>query len=152
MTVACLGLTTPSERSKLIQFRLRSSESFNPRPTSSSCNFRGRSLATSPNAWSCAQAKSRAPAATNQPGGQIAQNRSRPPRKNILIFRNRKSVYVKTVPPDERGGSRSSRTCGGMRWTRWRRMTSAVVADGEAVWSRHPDAGVKFAGSKTFRG
>ena len=58
----------------------------------------------------------------------------------------------KTVSPDERGGSRSSRTCGGMRWTRWRRMTSAVVADGEAVWSWHPDAGVKFAGSKTSRG
>src|SRR5258706_10625261 len=51
MTVACLGFTTPSERSKSIQFRRRSSESFNPRPTSSSCNFRGRSLATSPTRW-----------------------------------------------------------------------------------------------------
>ena len=39
------------------------------------------------------------------------------------------------VSPDERGGSRSSRTRGGMRWTRWRRMTNAAVADGEAVWS-----------------
>src|SRR6266516_2306030 len=39
------------------------------------------------------------------------------------------------VSPDERGGSRSSRTCGGMRWTRWRRKTNAVVAYGEVVWS-----------------
>ena len=48
------------------------------------------------------------------------------------------------VSPDERGGSRSSRTRGGMRWTRKLRLTSATDADGEDVWSRHPDAGVKF--------
>jgi hypothetical protein len=30
------------------------------------------------------------------------------------------------VSSDERGGSRSSRTCGGMRWTRRRRMTRAA--------------------------
>jgi hypothetical protein len=30
-------------------------------------------------------------------------------------------------------------------------MTNAVAADGEAVWSWRPDAGVKFAGSKTSR-
>src|ERR1700731_1434987 len=35
-----------------------------------------------------------------------------------------------------------------MRWTRRRRMTNAVVADGEAVWSWRPDAGVKFLRSK----
>jgi hypothetical protein len=39
------------------------------------------------------------------------------------------------VSPDERGGSRSSRTCGGMRWTRELRLTSVTRADGEAVWS-----------------
>jgi hypothetical protein len=39
------------------------------------------------------------------------------------------------VSPDERGGSRSSRTCGGMRWTRKLRLTSVTRADGEAVWS-----------------
>jgi hypothetical protein len=33
----------------------------------------------------------------------------------------------------------------GMQWTRWRRKTSGVVADGEAVWSWRPDAGVKSA-------
>jgi hypothetical protein len=35
-----------------------------------------------------------------------------------------------------------------MRWTRRRQMTNAVVADGEAVWSWRPDAGVKFSGSR----
>jgi hypothetical protein len=54
------------------------------------------------------------------------------------------------VSPDERGGSRSSRTRGGMRWTRSLRQTSASVADGEAVWSWRPDAGVKFAGNQNF--
>jgi hypothetical protein len=58
----------------------------------------------------------------------------------------------KGIPPGERGVSRSSRTRAGMRWTRRRRMTSAGVADGKAVWSWHPDAGVKFAESKTSRG
>src|SRR6266852_2554996 len=33
-----------------------------------------------------------------------------------------------------RGGSRSSRTCGGMRWTRELRLTSVTRADGEVVW------------------
>src|SRR5271169_4038122 len=32
-----------------------------------------------------------------------------------------------------------------MRWTRWRRKTSGVKADGEVVWSWRPDAGVKSA-------
>ena len=82
-----------------------------------------------------------APGATKQPGGQISAY----PVGQI-------SALAPRVSPDERGGSRSSRTRGGMRWTRWRRMTNAVVADGEAVWSWHPDAGVKFAGSKTSRG
>ena len=36
-----------------------------------------------------------------------------------------------------------------MRWTRMCRLTSGAGADGEAVWSRRPDAGVKScAGSK----
>ena len=36
----------------------------------------------------------------------------------------------------------------GMRWTRKVRRTSAPEADGEDVWARHPDAGVKFAAKK----
>jgi hypothetical protein len=35
---------------------------------------------------------------------------------------------------------------GGMRWTRMRCKTGSVGADGEVVWSRHPDAGVRSAG------
>jgi hypothetical protein len=37
--------------------------------------------------------------------------------KNILIFRRPKSVYNPAVPSHRGGGSRSSRTRGGMRWT-----------------------------------
>ena len=39
-----------------------------------------------------------------------------------------------------------------MRWTRKLRLTSATDADGEDVWSRHPDAGVKFPGKQNFFG
>ncbi len=51
------------------------------------------------------------------------------------------------VSPDERGGSRSSRTRGGMRWTQMLRLTSVADAYGESVWFRRPDAGVKLVGS-----
>jgi hypothetical protein len=33
----------------------------------------------------------------------------------------------------------------GMQWTRWCRKASDASADGKIVWSRHPDAGVKFS-------
>ena len=85
------------------------------------------------------------------PTGKSVRSRQVSSDHNILIFRNRKSVYIAPVSPDERGGSRSSRTCGGMRWTRKWRLTSAIRADGKDVWARHPDAGVKFARSKTSR-
>jgi hypothetical protein len=32
-----------------------------------------------------------------------------------------------------------------MRWTRMALLTRALEADGEVVWFRHPQAGVKFA-------
>ena len=32
-----------------------------------------------------------------------------------------------------------------MRWTRMALLTRAPEADGKDVWSRHPQAGVKFA-------
>ena len=51
-----------------------------------------------------------------------------------------------------RGGSRSSRTCGGMRWTRRLRLTSVADADGEVVWFWRPDAGVKFVRSTLLTG
>ena len=98
-----------------------------------------------------------------QPG--LRQNN--PPGKSLLIFgisvkpKNQKysashaaqiTGMTPRVSPDERGVSRTSRTRGGMRWTRRLRQTNAGGADGEAVWSWRPDAGVKFARSKTFAG
>ena len=69
------------------------------------------------------------------PTGKSPKSPSSPLGKNILIFRSRKPVYIPPVSPDERGGSRSSRTRGGMRWTRKLRLTSATRADGEIVWA-----------------
>jgi len=46
-------------------------------------------------------------------------------------------------PVSQRGGSRSSRTRGGMRWTRMALLTRALEAYGEVVWSWHRGAGVK---------
>jgi hypothetical protein len=51
-----------------------------------------------------------------------------------------------------RGVSRSSRTRDGMRWTLAARLTKALIADGEVVWSWRLDAGVKFLRSKLLRG
>src|SRR5665647_157586 len=70
---------------------------------------------------------------------------SSPFRKNILIFRRPKSVLYHHRPVPQRGDTRSSRPRDGMRWTRMVLKTSALEADGEVVWSRRPDAGVKFA-------
>jgi hypothetical protein len=50
--------------------------------------------------------------------------------------------------PRQEGRSRSSRPCGGMRWTLMPRLTSVATAYGEIVWVRRPDAGVKFKGSQ----
>src|SRR6202011_853907 len=38
-----------------------------------------------------------------------------------------------------------------MRWTGQRDLTKRADADGKAVWSWRPDAGVKFLGSKLLR-
>jgi hypothetical protein len=38
-----------------------------------------------------------------------------------------------------------------MRWTLTVLKTRALDADGEVVWSRRPDAGVKFLRSKLLR-
>jgi len=40
----------------------------------------------------------------------------------------------------------------GMRWTPWRCLTSGIEADGEVVWSRYPDADIKFATMSKHRG
>ena len=70
---------------------------------------------------------------------------SSPSCKNILIFRNRDSVYIPAVPPQMRGVSRSSRTLVRDAMDAMCHETSDAVADGEIVWSWRPDAGVKFA-------
>src|SRR6267154_2291419 len=56
-------------------------------------------------------------------------------RKIFLFFRNANQANNGLVSPEKRGGSRSSRTRGGMRWTRIVQKTSARDADGEVVWS-----------------
>jgi hypothetical protein len=94
------------------------------------------------------QAKSSHLAATKQRDGQISQNPVRPfPKKYSASAVGQISGLVWRVSPDERGGSRSSRTRGGMRWTRKLRLTSVADADGEVVWSWRPDAGVKSCGA-----
>jgi hypothetical protein len=94
--------------------------------------------------------------ATKRPGGQISlrdKNLSSSHAKNIPLSLSGKSALpARAVSPDERDGSRSSRTCGEMRWTRRPRLTSVAQADGEDVWSWRPDAGVKFVRSKLLRG
>src|ERR1700676_881902 len=57
----------------------------------------------------------------NLPDGQISKNLSSPFCKNISVFQKCKPDYMICRPVPLRGGSRSSRTRGGMRWTRMRR-------------------------------
>ena len=75
------------------------------------------------------------PIQQNYPTGKSPGSPSSPSGKNILIFRSSKSAYIPPVSPDERGGSRSSRTRGGMRWTLELRLTSAARVDGKDAWS-----------------
>jgi hypothetical protein len=74
------------------------------------------------------------------------KNLSSPCGKNISLFPKPKSVVVfaPSCSP-QRGVSRTSRTWGGLRWTRWRRKTGGADADGKIVWSWRPDAGAKFS-------
>jgi hypothetical protein len=67
----------------------------------------------------------------------LALNRlSSPSRKNILIFRNSKSVYIHGHPvPQEGRFAVVTDVGGGMRWTRMVLLTRAPEADGEVVWS-----------------
>ena len=91
---------------------------------------------------------------------QLRQNN--PPGKSLLIFRThvkpcreKYSAFARAqisslaspVSPDERGGSRLSRTRGGTQWTRKLRKTDASRRGRRTAWSRRPDAGVKSAGN-----
>jgi hypothetical protein len=56
----------------------------------------------------------------------------------------RNSFIDSPIPSLRRGGSRSSRTRGGMRWTRAVSKDVRCDADGEVVWFWHLDADAKF--------
>src|SRR3982074_3116302 len=64
------------------------------------------------------------------PDGQISDSPvtclSSPFCKNILVFRMPKSLLYPRRPVPQRGGSRSSRTRGGMRWTHEALLTTAA--------------------------
>jgi hypothetical protein len=55
------------------------------------------------------------------PSGSLLTGVSSPLCKNISLHPSGKSsLQIRAIPPHERGVSRSSRTRGGMRWTRQR--------------------------------
>jgi hypothetical protein len=61
---------------------------------------------------------------------------SSPFNKNILIFRNSKSVYIHGHPvPQEGRFAVVTDVGGGMRWTRMVLLTNGTQADGKVVWS-----------------
>jgi hypothetical protein len=91
-----------------------------PTILSSACNGGHASLCPPYEAASLhAQGRNEAAAATKQPDGQITQNPVQPLSKKYFAYPvGQISALAPPVSPDERGGSRSSRTRGGMRWTR----------------------------------
>ena len=97
-----------------------------------------------------AQAKSDDPGPRqNNPSGKSPESLSSPFEKIFRFSEIGKSVHIIRPSHPMRGADReSSRTRGGMRWTRKLRLTSATRADGEGVWSWRLDAGAKFAGSE----
>jgi hypothetical protein len=66
--------------------------------------------------------------------------------KIFRFSRSANQVYGSVIPCPPEGAYRDRHdTWCGMRWTRRYRLTSDANADGKAVWSWHPDAGVKLA-------
>jgi hypothetical protein len=66
------------------------------------------------------------------------------PSKIFRFFRNEISSIV--VPSRSTRGALAivTNVGGGMRWTLAHRLTRDGLADGEIVWSRSPDAGIKL--------
>jgi Cupin len=70
---------------------------------------------------------------------------------------NHRHIRSRPAPTEGRFAIVTDVGCG-MRWTQQRRRTpmacgrTADAADGEVVWSRRPDAGVKFLRSRLLRG
>ena len=82
------------------------------------------------------------------PSGRFSAPLSSPLRKNILFYRSANQSYIPPVPSHRGALARSSRTRGGMRWTRGGAFDDgADLADGEVVWSWRLDAGVKSRGA-----
>jgi hypothetical protein len=54
-------------------------------------------------------------------------------------------LYDLPSRPIQRGVAQGHQCGAGMRWTRMALLTRALDVDGEIVWFRHPQAGVKFA-------
>jgi hypothetical protein len=70
------------------------------------------------------------------PDGQITHMPVHPLRQKYFSFPQTQITGLSTaVPSLLRGVSRSSRTWGGMWWTRVALLTNSADADGEAVWS-----------------
>ena len=80
------------------------------------------------------------------PDGQNTQESVNPHLKKYSDLQKvaRRSIFL-TIPSHQKGVRDRHGRGAGMRWTRKVRRTSALEADGEDVWARHPDAGVKFA-------
>ena len=90
----------------------------------------------------CGPASSRAQAKSRDPHRGKTTRRANHPkpvqpsaRKYFAFAVGQITDLTSPVSPDERGGSRSSRTRGGMRWTRKLRLTRAAEAYGKGVWS-----------------
>jgi hypothetical protein len=66
------------------------------------------------------------------------------PTGKIPLPSSGKSIVKHRPSRPIRGACARHDTRGGMRWTRRRRTTNADVADGEGVWSRSHDAGIKL--------
>src|SRR4029077_9581388 len=78
---------------------------------------------------------------------------SSPSAKNIPLNPSGKSALWLRASHPLRGALRTSRTRGGMRWTRMCATDErALSADGEVVWSWRPDAGAKFAAARAAAG
>src|SRR5260370_36303395 len=90
---------------------------------------------------------------TDLPDGQITLSSTRlrivacpvPFAKIFLFFRNRITCMILAVSSHWRGGSRSSQTRDGMRWTQAAPKTRAPLAGGEGVGALPPPACVKVA-------
>ncbi len=87
------------------------------------------------------------------PDGQIkcvsGKSKSSPGAKNILIFRNSKSLVYSRRPVPFEGRFAVVADPGWEPVDAETPITNGAEADGEVVWSRRPDAGVKFAGGNS---